>query len=249
MTGASIQDRYGTEAEDKNDNKIINTIWKYSPTSYDNEKIVELPYFHCSYATIAGATGCVAWQQYKINSIYDPDLTGGGNQPLGRDTWASIYNYYKVLETHVKVTVSELSYATTPNAFNSMPTHHGWMADITASPPGNLAQWGFNSISNNNNKQQKFSPILTYDVMAGRGQKPITYEYHWDASQFDTSIIDNAKNEWCAVSGDPANINYFSCLAGAQNSAGDSRTIYFKAEIRYLVAFKQINRTLMNTLN
>lgn len=38
-------------------------------------------------------------QQFRINSIYDPDYTGTGTQPLGRDLLAGMYNYYRVLQT------------------------------------------------------------------------------------------------------------------------------------------------------
>lgn len=33
---------------------------------------------------------------YALNGIFDPDITGGGHQPYGRDTMATIYNQYKV---------------------------------------------------------------------------------------------------------------------------------------------------------
>lgn len=249
---ANIQDRYGTESQLEDDKRKIQTIWKYSPSAYDNEKIVMLPYGgYSEYLHPGGASGINAWQQWKINSTYDPDLTGTGSQPLGRDTWAGIYNYYKVLETHVKVTVTECTNVTTSVQDNtSYPTLHGWMADITANPPPNNQAWIMATLSGDGNKQQKFSSIRMYDQVNGRGQKPMTFEYHWDASQFDTSIIDNAKNEWTAVGSDPANINYFSMLAFNPGPAsGGSRRYVYKYEIQYLTAFKQINRTLLNTVN
>lgn len=247
---ANIQDRYGTESEKKGDAKVVDVLWKFSPTSYDNEKIVVLPYAEYSNFTGNGQS-MGAYKQWKINSIYDPDLTGIGVQPLGRDTWASVYNYYKVLETHIKIRLYETTNITTGESTNiAHPTSHGWMADITAAPPSSFQSWLFASLAGKNNKQQKFGPVLQYDVINGRGQKPLVFEYHWDASQFDTSIIDNAKNEWTAVGSDPANINYFSQLYfNPAPVTGGSRTFVWHAEIQYLVAFKQINRTLLNTVN
>lgn len=250
MTAASIQDRYGTEAEEKGDNKIINTLWKFSPTSYDNEKIVVLPYAQYSSTAVAQGT-LLGYQQYKINSVYDPDLTGAGSQPLGRDTWSSIYNFYKVLETHVKVKVTEATnISTSAEDSTAYPSLHGWMADITANPPAFVDQWIGTVHAGKTNKQQRFSPIQMFDVVNGRGQKPLNFEYHWDASQFDTSVIDNAKNEWTPVGSDPANINYFSLLMyNPSGGVGDSRRVIWHMEISYLVAYKQINRTLLNTVN
>lgn len=247
MTAASIQDRYGTESEENSDKKVVNTLWKYSPSAFQNEFVVMLPY--CEYAPYSQAAATIgALQQFKINSIYDPDLTGIGGQPLGRDTWSGIYNYYKVLETHIKYTVIEVTNnATGTTGSAGYPSLHGWMCDLTANPPSSSQIWLNATNAASANKQQKFGPVLTYDVQSGRGQQPLHFEYHWDASQFDTSIIDNTKNEWTAVGSDPANLNYFSIMTF--NPSGIARTTVVKYEIQFLVAFKQINRTLMNTVN
>lgn len=246
---ANIQERYGTEAEKPGDKNGIKTLWKYTPSAFDSEKIIELPYAQYSVGTLAAAT-VSDFQQYKINSTYDPDLTGIGVQPLGRDTWAGIYNYYKVLEAHIKVTITPLTddssgAGTGPNLY---PTLYGWCADITADPPTSSNSWLMASLATPNSEQQKFSPIVVSDVINGRGNKNITFEYHWDASQFDTSIIDNTKNEWTPVGSDPANINYFSLIGYNPQSTGP-RICTFHTEIKYLTAFKQINRGLLNTIN
>jgi hypothetical protein len=35
--------------------------------------------------------------QFNLNSIFDPDRTGVGHQPLGHDQWSAFYNRYRVL--------------------------------------------------------------------------------------------------------------------------------------------------------
>ena len=47
---------------------------------------------------------CVA-----CNSIFDPDLTGGGHQPYGHDTYSTIYNHYTVLKSYIKITPSTVA--------------------------------------------------------------------------------------------------------------------------------------------
>lgn len=243
----NLQDRYGTESEKPDDGKKINTLWKYTPSAFDNEKIIELPY--SIYTSKAVLPLMNAYQQFNINSIYDPDLTGTGNQPLGRDTWCAIYNYYKVLETHVKCTITPINDDSTGGVTSAQfPTLFGWMADITANPPGTIDAWLMTSMASPGNKQQIFSPIIDVDIINGRGPTQFVHEYHWDASQFDTSIIDNTKNEWTPVGSNPSNLNYFSLLAYNPQGVGN-RTVTIHCEIRYLVAFKQINRTLLTTVN
>lgn len=44
--------------------------------------------------------------QYRLNSIYDPNLTGVGHQPLGHDELANLYNRYRVLGVAYKVVIT-----------------------------------------------------------------------------------------------------------------------------------------------
>lgn len=44
-----------------------------------------------------------ASQIWRMNSIYDPDWSGVGHQPLGRDLWTSMYNYYTVLSCEYEI--------------------------------------------------------------------------------------------------------------------------------------------------
>lgn len=41
--------------------------------------------------------------QFNLNSMYDPDRTGVGHQPHGRDTYAQLYNKYRVISTSYRV--------------------------------------------------------------------------------------------------------------------------------------------------
>lgn len=42
-------------------------------------------------------------QAYRLNSLYDPDLTGVGHQPYGHDQMALIYRQYKVVGVNIKI--------------------------------------------------------------------------------------------------------------------------------------------------
>lgn len=52
------------------------------------------------YATTVQSTltsGIISQYLFNANSMYDPDRTGTGHQPFGYDTFATIYNRYRVL--------------------------------------------------------------------------------------------------------------------------------------------------------
>jgi len=44
---------------------------------------------------------------FRANSIFDPNLTGIGHQPLGHDQWAVFYDHYVVLGARIKVTLTQ----------------------------------------------------------------------------------------------------------------------------------------------
>lgn len=59
--------------------------------------------------SIISAVGVMNDYQFRLNSIYDPDMTGAGHQPLGRDQLAALYNRYRVDKVFVKVEFSKAS--------------------------------------------------------------------------------------------------------------------------------------------
>lgn len=43
--------------------------------------------------------------QFNLNSLFDPNRTGTGHQPLGYDQWATFYNRYRVLRVFARASV------------------------------------------------------------------------------------------------------------------------------------------------
>jgi len=67
--------------------------------------IVRLPYYN--QATIVGAAGVPLDTQFRLNSIFDPEVSTaiGQSQPLGSDQWNAFYNRYRVIGVSVTVKV------------------------------------------------------------------------------------------------------------------------------------------------
>lgn len=42
---------------------------------------------------------------FSLNSIYDPNVTGGGHQPLGYDQWGAFYQQYEVKSSSIKAMI------------------------------------------------------------------------------------------------------------------------------------------------
>ena len=60
-----------------------------------------------SYA-LTVTSGSIAKQVNSLNSIFDPDQTGSGHQPMYRDQYAVIYDQYAVVSSKIKVTYVSL---------------------------------------------------------------------------------------------------------------------------------------------
>lgn len=68
------------------------------PDKYFCKLVYQTPF------TLNDAVGGVdTYFTLRGNSIYDPDYTGVGNQPVGRDELATLYNKYKVLASSVVI--------------------------------------------------------------------------------------------------------------------------------------------------
>lgn len=251
--GPNTVDKIGTHAEEHDDREIIESVKDFSFRCFEDEVVVKMPYVDSTasvYTVPPG--GLTAFYQWKINSIFDPDLTGIGGQPMSRDTWAGIYNYYKVLETRIKVEIIDTTHITTAGQIstaNAAPTMYGGMLDITASPPGGKQAWLNAYAASNANRQQCFSYPQTANVIASRGEPRLTFTMNWKPELFEKNVLQGGGDPgWTAVGGDPFILEYFSLL-GHNPDNTNARYCWFRVELEYIVAFKQVNKTLLNTNN
>lgn len=67
--------------------------------------IVKLPYSE-NIVLSTGTNGQGMTYTWNLNSIYDPNRTGTGHQPLGYDQWATFYAKYKVFKVAYELTAT-----------------------------------------------------------------------------------------------------------------------------------------------
>lgn len=66
-------------------------------------------------------TGVVLNQQFRLNSIHDPNLSGTGHQPYAHDTYATLYNQYRVYKYSYAI---KFPVATSPYIVSVTPQNH-----------------------------------------------------------------------------------------------------------------------------
>jgi hypothetical protein len=87
-------------------------------------------------------------QTYRINSLYDPDYTGAGTQPVGFDEIAQIYDRWRVEKVRIKITVvnsgTAAITAVTLSSSSTVPTQITAMAANNSSRAEMIAGTGQN---------------------------------------------------------------------------------------------------------
>lgn len=87
-------------------------------------------------AITALGLGVPALQSFRVNSLFDPDLTGVGHQPLGHDEFTPFYTKYTVTGIRYAVTFSNQSttdYADVAIALRPNTNGYGTMSTVLES--------------------------------------------------------------------------------------------------------------------
>lgn len=77
------------------------TLILRGPTAVPDQMLVKMKYVQLF--TLSSAGGNTAHQVFRGNSIFDPDFTGVGGQPMSRDQWQDFYQRYTVTGSSIKV--------------------------------------------------------------------------------------------------------------------------------------------------
>jgi hypothetical protein len=79
------------------------TIVKYSPTivGFPNRLIARLRY--SDNKIITSTSGVPSVSVFRWNSLFDPDATGVGHQPLYYDTYGAVYDHYAVISAKATI--------------------------------------------------------------------------------------------------------------------------------------------------
>lgn len=71
------------------------------PSGMPLQRVANLRY--AQHVNVTSTTGSIGSNVFRANGIYDPDYTGTGHQPMGRDQWAALFNHAVVLGSKITV--------------------------------------------------------------------------------------------------------------------------------------------------
>jgi len=156
---------------------------------------------------------------YNLNSIFDPDRTGTGHQPLGHDQYANFYNRYRVWSTRVKILYQA------SGAVSSSPAAVGYVADNNGS--------GYGALDNAFEQQGSFQTICN------PGGPAITIVRNFNLWEITgVSKADYKDDRFQAIFGsDPSEVIVYHAMYGqvANGSASVSGHVLARVQLDYNV--------------
>lgn len=159
---------------------------------------------------------------FRGNSVYDPNYSGTGYQPLGFDKYAELYNKYLVRGATCKIVVI-------PDSSQAV----------------NLAIFATDSATSITTQQDLFNRGNVVSKMVlpiGSVSSPsILKMYRSTRKMGGLQKLTNDEDSWIAqVSGNPGNSWFFHILSGPANQTSlPSTAVHIRVELTYYVEFFQ----------
>lgn len=86
--------------------------------------------------TMVCVAGSLAIQQFRTNSMFDPDLTGTGHQPYGFDQWKTYYGTYMVKSSKITMEAAISGGIGLVGVYTSTESSTGFTSADTLGEPG-----------------------------------------------------------------------------------------------------------------
>ena len=226
------------------------TVPRSVPHLYNNTYTVKLTYADNFRHDVAQNGSAGGTQFFRMNSIFDPDQTGTGHQPIMRDLWASQYDYYAVLQCDYTMRFYNASYDGV--TFTAAGTNSQRIGSVNLAFLRTTNSAEFASLNNG----------LAYPMLEAKNVSPYminpeeTLELTGSLTQGDFML--DAKDAdsdptWTSVGSNPAISRHFGYILSPCQWTGlvgvnetPYTSIIVQVVIDYTVQFTQMNQTLRN---
>lgn len=173
--------------------------------------------------SIDPGAGTISSHFFRANSLYDPDLTGVGHQPLGLDQWANFYRAYTVIGSKIKVTFD--------NGHNIEGVMCGLRIDKDQSTPLFWSSADF--------MESRQSKYITCENGDGNSQKVLTASLN-PCKYFNVSKpLGDSELQGFLASSNPVKEAYYQVAVGAVDAASNLQSVRCLVEIEYIAILRQ----------
>jgi len=194
-------------------------------TGFPRTTMVKLRYVEG--VTINAAAAQVGYHYFRANSVYDPNYTGGGHQPMNYDLWSQLYNHYVVVGAKCTAYFHDDNNASSQGVLFGIALTDD---HITSSDPSTIMEQGTTSYRMGNGGPADNS---------GKGLK-CTRKFSAKKFFNITNINDNIARLGAGVTSDPTELAFFSVFCGhTPGSTSDLAAHLVTVILEYLVIFSE----------
>lgn len=161
-------------------------------------------------------------QSYRLNSLYDPELTGGGSQPYGFDTMATIYQRYKVRSVIIDAELVSVSNGDETGFVSVLVPSNTTLPTLAGASTDSFIDKPFTIITLMNSRDSPSGKYHYRQVVDVARLDGLT------ALQFDADV----SNYSAAVTADPTNTPRLTCAV-----ANISTTTQFACTLKITLTF------------
>lgn len=224
---ARVAKRKAARKSTTNRRSTVKPFSRYNPkvttnrlglVGFPNNRVVKMRYADTELLT--STSGSLAVSTWRANSIFDPDFTGIGTQPLGYDQWAQFYNHYIVIGSKISCEVSWVS-----SGASAGPCVVGIILD----DDGNLIPTDYLAIM-----EQGKSISMHINPSSANASRAINSSY--SAKKFNniTDIKDNRDSLGASFGANPTDPAFFHLFAQSAD-LGSTNAIRFTLLIDFIV--------------
>lgn len=200
-------------------------------SGFPSKKLVKLRYTDQT-ITVDAPIGGHGSHVFRANSVFDPDYTSLGHQPMGFDQWANIYTRYTVVGAKMTVRYTPIA------ASNNVPGYMGTTLGTTADP---LA--GFSSINNilESKLTGKYMVVgsIYSPAISSRGDGYPAVSRYFSAKKFFGKVnVQDGNSTSALVTTNPSDTAYFSVWV-ASIDANNPASVSMTVSIDYIVLFHE----------
>lgn len=175
---------------------------------------------YCEQVNMTSTSGGLQTWVFSANGVYDPNISGSGHQPMGYDTWATLFNHYVVRGSKINVQVT--SNGTVPN-----PAYFGlYLTDDSSAP--------YTSYSEFIEAKRGMYKLLPQD-----SNRAIYLSNKFSAKRFFnvTDIKDNLDRLGSDVTANPSEQAYF--MLWVQTTNATTQAVNAVVTIDYIVEYSE----------
>jgi len=192
---------------------------------FPRQQAVKLRYV--STVSINPAATQLGYHFFRANSLYDPDYTSAGHQPMTYDMWGTLYNHYVVVGSRITVTFGgDGSTGQTPLIYGVALTDD----PTSTSNPTTLLENGTTGYR------------ITSPNGPGQLARCPRYSKGFSAKRFFSVVnpTDNVTRIGASISADPTEVAFFAVFVGPlPDTAYDIGTMLCTIQIEYFALFSE----------